>query len=212
MQLEYKPALLFLDKAFIMACLVAFFVGRAGAQSSDCFAKIHRGQPRDADYVFDLRFDRVASGGSFACDLDVRPSDARKAIDEFRYGVLYESELHLRRAIRFPVSVGIRKTLDVQEVGETVELRTVKEFIEFMKLRLDAAHLTLTACANLRNVTIVKARSYGFMLGAGTVWFHRSPNERRPRVTSLNIGPIPDKALLDECKVSLSGPIGAGHD
>ena len=179
------------------------FVGTSLAQSSDCLARLHRGQPRDADYYFDLRFDLIATGGSFACDLDVRPSDARKAIDDFRYGVLYESELHLGRAIRFPVSVGIRKTLEVQEVGETVELRTPKEWIDFMKSRLDAAHLTLTACANLRNVTIVKARSYGFMLGAGTVWFNRSPNERRPRVTSVNIGPLPDKALVDECRVAV---------
>lgn len=172
-----------------------------GAQTVGCFERLHREQPKDAEYSFDLRFDMASAGGSFSCDLDVRASDARKAIEDLRYGVLYQSMPHLHRAIRFPLNISVFESLDVRAVARTVEVRDERALLEFIKTRFDGPTLTLIACANLRNVTIVKGRRDGFMIAAGTVWFQREPNYRRPRVTTINLGPVPEKSLVDSCMV-----------
>ena len=185
--------------AAIAFCLV--LASKAQAQPGGCFERLHHNQPKDADYYFDLKFDRLIGGGSFSCDLDVRPSEARRVIDDFRFAVIYQSGVHLRRAVRFPFKVSRFDSLDISSTSRTMEVRNEQEWLNFVKVGLDSNNLALIGCANLRNVTIVKARSYGFTIAAGTVWFQRTPVDSRPRVTSINLTPVPEKALIESCLI-----------
>lgn len=61
-QVEPRYVRVILRDAFIGVCLAVLFTGPSAAQSNSCFEHLHRNQPKDADYYFDLRFDKSAIG------------------------------------------------------------------------------------------------------------------------------------------------------
>lgn len=169
-------------------------------QEQGCFEKLHvKRQIKDADYEFDLRFDRTRNGESFSCDLAMRASEAAKTIDSFRFGVLYGSARHIRQSVHFPLTVSVRKTRDPGEKPRTVRITSFAEWEAFKRAEFTRFQLALVACASLYNVEIVKSRSYGFMIGNGMVWFQALTNVPGVRVTVVNLGPVDRAGLLEAC-------------
>lgn len=53
--------------------------------------------------------------------------------------------------------------------GQALVLRSPAEFISFATERLERMHIALIACAHVRNVDIIKSRSFGFTIGPGVI-------------------------------------------
>jgi hypothetical protein len=153
----------------------------------------------DADYAFDLRFDRTKGGDSFSCDLEIRASEAATAIEAFRFGVLYDSEDHIRDSVLFPLAVGIQDTRSTTEEPRSLWIANFAEWETFKKAHLSKLQLAMIACASLRNVKIVKSRTYGFMIGSGMVWFEALTNVPGVRVTAINLVPVEPDDVLESC-------------
>ena len=151
------------------------------------------------DRAFDVAFDRNAAGASFACDIGVRASDARKVLDDFRFGVLYQSEPHLIRSVHFPLTVNLDTPASAGRRGQALVLRTPSEFISFATERLERMHIALIACAHVRNVDIIKSRSFGFTIGPGIIWFVPTVERPYPMVTAISLAPVTETQLAQHC-------------
>ena len=153
----------------LLICIPAVAFG----QESGCFDSLHaKVEPKDADYFFDLKYDRNAAGQSFSCGPVMRASEARRALESFRYGFLYDSETHIKESVDFPLTIRVYQTRTVEDKGESYEIHDTKEWFEFRKTHFDKLQTALISCANIRNVAVHWGRGgYGFTIGSGSVWF-----------------------------------------
>ncbi len=169
-------------------------------QESGCFNRIHdAATPRDADYAFDLRFDRNVEGDSFSCILHIRASAARKAIDDFRAAVLYEDESAIARVIKFPLSASVHSTRLATKGPETFTLHDASEWLAFQRRYFDKRLIGVVSCTNVRNVEIVASRTYAFMIASGIVRFQQPVPDDHPRVTGVSVFPLTDEMLVSYC-------------
>lgn len=184
-------------------CLVLLpllFIHPAMAQQGGCFERIHpAATPHDAAYSFDLKFDRTAQGRSFSCDLGMRPSAVRNALDRFRSGILYDDEKDLNNSVRFPLTANVYRSLEVDERPTVLVLKNAAELLAFKKSYVSPMMLRMIACSSLLNAEIVLSRSYGVMLLDGGVWLHKAAGSSRVLVTSINIRPMRDEDLVRWC-------------
>ena len=164
------------------------------------------GRADSAAGLIDRHFDRTDQGDSFSCDLKIRASAAADAIESFRFGVLYDSERHIRKAVRFPLRVTVQSTRDITETPRESRIRNFEEWLSFKRRYLSRFHVATIACANLHTVSIVKSRSYGFMIGPGTVWFQLLVGDPGVRVTAINLTPIDETGVTKACVSKLTEP------
>jgi hypothetical protein len=180
--------------------LVLMMVMCCAAQENTCFDKVHqKNQFKNADYYFDLNHDKTNKGGSFSCDLEMRASEAAKALEAFRFGVLYDSEKHVNEAVHFPLTANIRDSRNPDQKPMSIRITTAKEFIAFKKKHFSNLQTAQIACSSLHNVEIVKSRTYGFMIGGGMVWFQNLVDVPGIHVTAINLRPVGPNVVLESC-------------
>ena len=145
---------------------------------------------------FNVKFDRNSDGDSFSCEPVVSASQARDAIEAFRYGFLYESEEHLARSVDFPIPAIKKQTRAFGDKGVETTLKTPRDLIEYKK-QFNALQIAMIACASLPTVYIAGWR--GFFLGRpGMVWFEAMGGVG-VRVTSIRLVLPKTDWLLQSC-------------
>ena len=149
---------------------------------------------------FDSLFDTPLTGGSFSCAIAMRPSEARRALDRFRSGVLYDVQADFEASVRFPLTASAWETLALDSPGIVVALQDFDEWLAFKNEHLKDVHLAMISCANVRNVIIRVARGgYGFTIGLGTVWFTQFVGPEPPMVEAISLRPTPDEYMVEFC-------------
>ena len=136
-------------------------------------------------------------GDSFSCDLGMRASEAIKAIEAFRFGVLHDDAEAINDVLEFPLRAGLWSS-GALTPETTIQINNVEEWKKFQP-HVDNVFRALIACTSLHNVSIVKSRSYGVMAGSGRIWFQVSASTPKVKVTSINIIPIEAGQLFDWC-------------
>ena len=145
---------------------------------------------------FNVKFDRNSDGNSFSCEPVMSASQARDALEAFRYGFLYESEEHLARSVHFPIPAKKRQTRSFDDEGVGTILKTPGELIEYKK-QFNALQIATIACASLPTMYLAGWR--GFFLGRpGMVWFE-AMSGIGVRVTSISLMPPTTDWLLESC-------------
>lgn len=151
-----------------------------------------------ANLEFDRNHDLDSRGNSFSCDVGIRASEAVSALEDFRYGFLYDSRRHLERSLNFPLKIAI-----ADDQSEKLFLvNTVSEWLKFKASHFDKHERALIACSNLANVTIHKKYS-GFAIGTGRIWFFRFPNHGL-RVGHINVASMSAELFRTSCVVEPS--------
>jgi len=142
-----------------------------------------------ATRVFDASFDRNSQGRSFSCDIYVTASQAQQALEDFRFGFVYDSQAHIERSVSFPLRVSIRAG---GSEPKAMLLNDFSEWLEFKSGHFDKYERALIACSTLKNVRIYK-RDGGFSIGLGRIWFVPSKDELK--VSVITVAPLPRDTL-----------------
>src|SRR5208283_377576 len=84
-------------RVLAVATLIFGSVICRAADDGPCTKLIYpKGQPPSRDAVFDKTFDTANKNGwSFSCGPQMSATEARKALESFRYGVLYNDKVHI---------------------------------------------------------------------------------------------------------------------
>lgn len=159
-----------------------------------------KGQTPGAEAQFDKAHDTLnVQGASFSCGPAIAASQARDALDSFRYGVLYHDKVRLDSVLQYPVTVRINKTLGVEK-PEVVIIHNGEEWASLQKDRMTDIQIGVIACSWLGNVTVTAGyKSPGFYIGEGLVWFQRHGDGARVWVTSVNLMPLTPEMLAKSC-------------
>jgi hypothetical protein len=165
-----------------------------------CMERVYaQGEKGEPDYAFDVAFDKDKAGRSFSCGPEMRASEAMKAIESFRNGVLYRDQARMDSVLAYPLTARISKTLEIDEKPEVVTIRSFRDWSKFQEERMDKNQVAMVACANLGNVSIESGRSPGFMIGTGLVWFSRYVGSPRVKVSAINLFPVDTEAFVKAC-------------
>ena len=152
----------------------------------------HGRTPSEAEHQFNLQFDRNLRGRSFSCQIIASASHARRTLEAFRTGFLYDSKEHFERSVRLPLTISVYRTLGLEK-PKHVTVRNFNDWLKFKKELFDPVATALVSCANLRNVRIYKNR--GFAIGLGFIWF----TGEDVKVGHINLRPSSKEDLLKEC-------------
>jgi hypothetical protein len=173
----------------------------ARSQDQRCLDKIYpAGAPRDASgFRFDASFEGD-SGGGYSCWLQMRPSELRRALDEFRNGVLYQDASSIRAVVRFPIDARVSNSLEFNAKVATIRIRNAAEWIAFQNKYLTKTQTALVACSYLGNVTVESGgRTPGVMIGLGTFWFQSFVGSWSVKLTAVNLDPVSPETLAKSC-------------
>jgi len=129
----------------------------------------------------------------------MRPSELRKALDEFRNGVLYEDSPSIMTVVRFPIDAHVSSSLGPNAKTTTVKIRNASEWFAFQKKYFTNAHLAVVACSYLDNVTPMGGRTPGVMIGLGTFWFQSFVGSWSVKLTAVNLDPMSPEILAKSC-------------
>lgn len=148
----------------------------------------------------DEELDRSNVGGaSFSCDLFVRASVAKGALEDFRAGLLEGDEARMQKALAYP----LRIVLDDPTTGKTARILTITNYRDWLNIKtkeMTKEQLQVVRCASLGNVTIVGRASFnpGFIIGDGLVFFS-AKSAADIRVTSIHLMEITPEMLKRAC-------------
>jgi hypothetical protein len=172
----------------------------AAAQDHGCLDKIYPAEEsrNGANFRFDEEFDREA-GGTFSCDLQMRPSELRIALDRFRSGVLYHDSKSINLVVRFPINAHVSDSLESNAKTKSITIRNADEWYSFQDRYMTPIQKALVACAYLDNVTATGGRSPGVMIGLGAFWFQSFVGSWRVKMTAVNIYPVTGDQLAKSC-------------
>jgi hypothetical protein len=183
-----------------LAATISLGILHSARANDPCLELIHdKNQAKDDEYLFDIKLDQDRNGRSFSCGPQIRASEARKALDLFRYGVLYEDKASICSIIQFPLVVRINKTRDSNEKPGIAKVNNYEEWALIRKNRFDKNLIALVACAHLGNVRIHSGRSPGFEIGNGTFWFQSFAGDKKVYLSAINLAPLSDERLIDSC-------------
>ena len=169
---------------------------------TSCLDSQFLSEPADEfERAFDVQFDRNANGASFSCDIFVRASEAHRALNRFRMGVLYESRDDLNASVTFPITAAVYDTTRADIPIDIFKLENADDFINFKRSEFDDALIGLISCANTINVMIRKSRTYGFAIGPGAIWFQPLVDVHPVKVTGITVWPISKEWVADECSI-----------
>lgn len=159
-----------------------------------------KGQSPGANLQFDTKFDTLNyHGASFSCGPAIAASKARDALESFRYGVLYQDKTRLDKALQYPLTVRIFKTLAVEK-PKVVIVHNAEEWLKLQRNRMTTPQIEAIACSWLGNVDVKAGHnSPGFSIGDGLVWFQRIRSGAIVKVTSLNLMPLTSKMVAESC-------------
>src|SRR5262249_22005115 len=119
-------------------------------ESQRCLDALRASRPTPSrDEQFDRDFDRTLDDMSFACDIFVRPSEARSVIDDFKIGIGTRSREHISRSVAFPIDVGFYQTRELSDRGETIRVNDANEWNALIANRLTEEQRALIACASV---------------------------------------------------------------
>lgn len=187
----------------VLALMSAVGAGTLCAQSNKpC---VDRAYPKGAtpnaqQAAFDAAFDTVnRNGWSFSCGPEIAASEAVKALESFRYGVLYHDQLRLDSVLHYPLPVRISTTLDATETPRLVTIHNFQEWSKLQREDLTKAQTAAIACSWLGGVTVANGRSPGFFIGDGMVWFQSFVGSPKVWVTSVNLTPLTTEVLPRTC-------------
>jgi hypothetical protein len=180
--------------------LFAILIPCTVAQEHRCLNRIYPpGESRTgANFRFDESFSGDA-GGAYSCDLQMRPSELRIALNQLRNGVLYHDSKSIAAVMAFPVHAHVSDSLEFGAKTKTVVIRNVPEWYAFQRKYFTPIQKALVACSYLGNVTPTGGSAPGVMIGLGAFWFHSFVGSWKVRVTAVNIDPITDKILAESC-------------
>jgi len=182
--------------AIVACCVIAVPAFAEGP----CMERVYtKGEKVGPDQAFDVAFDKDKAGRSFSCGPEMRASEARKAIESFRNGVLYRDQARMDSVLSYPLTARITKTLNVDENPAVVTIRSFREWSKFQEEHMDKNQIAVVACANLGNVSIQAGRPPGFMIGNGMVWFSRYVGSPQVKVSSINLFPVDSEAFIKAC-------------
>ncbi len=180
---------------------------QASSESANClnspeeaqFGSLYgEGVPKGKDYAFDVAFDRAARNGSFSCDANMRASEARRALEAFRAGVLYRDATLLSSAVPFPFDVNLAGPTPGGK-NTRLRLRNAEEWFAMQSRYFTKDHLAIIACAHLGAVSIVEVRS-GFYLDFGSIMFRAVPGSPRVRVAGVIVHPADQSRVDKACR------------
>lgn len=195
---------------FLPALLAPF----ASAQDHRCLDMIYPpGTPRNsASFLFDKSYDGD-SGGGYSCRIQMRPSELRKALDEFRNGVLYQDASSIRAAVRFPINARVSNSLEFNAKTTIVRIRNAEEWFAFQNKYFTETQTALVACSYLGNVTVEGGgRTPGVMMGLGTFWFQSFAGSWSVKLTAVNLDPVSPEILAKSCMApGVEGPESVGR-
>lgn len=140
--------------------------------------------------AFDVEHDKDAVGrSSLFCRLGVTATQAIRAISDFKAAVAEPDKLSANSILAFPIEVVIphtRSTAKQQEIP-THTIRTRKEWVDFVRRKLNHRQLAAIESAKLSDMMIVNSRAAGpgFILGDGLVFFS-TRTEGQIKVWHLN--------------------------
>lgn len=125
--------------------------------------------------AFDVEHDRdTVGGGSLFCYLGVTATQASRALRDFKAAVAEPDRLSAHSILTFPLEVVIphtRSTAKQQKIP-THMIRTRKEWVDFVRRKLNHRQLTAIESATLSDMMMVNSRAGpGFILGDGLVFF-----------------------------------------
>ena len=130
----------------------------------------------------------------------MRPSELRKALDRFRYGVLYNDAASIKSVVSFPITVRVQYSLEFNAKKTTIKLQNVSEWIAFQNKYFSKTQTALVACSYLGNVTPDGGgMSPGVMIGLGNFWFQSFVGSWKVQLTSVNLSPVDAKMLAEDC-------------
>jgi hypothetical protein len=159
-----------------------------------------KGQAPPSEATFDKMYDKLnVNGASFSCGPAIAASEARKAVEAFRYGVLYHDRARLDAAIQYPLTVRINKTLEASEKPRVVIVHNFQEWSALQGGEMNKVQIALIACSWLGDVTVALGSTPGFYIGGGLVWFQSSAGTSKVRVTSINLMPLPPSEIVSSC-------------
>jgi hypothetical protein len=192
----------------LSALILALMPPVAHAADSPCLKSIYPpGQPRNsADYQFDQNFEGDKSG-AYSCQLGMRPSELRKALEKFRYGVLYNDAASIQAVVRFPINVRVSESLEINAKITRIKIRNTSEWFAFQNKYFSKTQTALVACAHLGNVTPLGGHSPGVMIGLGEFWFQSFAGSWGVKLTAVNLDPVDAKELANSC----NGPGAEGN-
>lgn len=150
------------------------------------------------NFRFDQDFEGDA-GGAYSCDLQMRPSELRSALNRFRNGVLYHDAESLAGVVDFPINAHIHESLEANSKVKTITIHNVSEWYSFQDAYFTPVQKALVACSYLDNVTATGGRSPGAMIGLGAFWFQSFVGSWRVKMTAVNIEPITNDLLAKSC-------------
>ena len=179
-------------------CTLLCVTSYAAGPQDNCLDTVYQyygSTPSEAEHQFNLQFDRNLRGRSFSCQIIASASDARRTLEDFRTGFLYDSNEHFERSVRLPLTISVYRTLGVEK-PKHVTVRNFKDWLNAKKELFDPVATALVSCANLRNVRIYKNR--GFAIGHGFIWFTGDD----VKVGAINLRPRPKEQLLTNCLVN----------
>ena len=182
----------------VFGCTLICITSYATGPQDNCLDIVYQYDgrtPSDAEHLFNLQFDRNLRGQSFSCQIIATASDARRTLEDFRVGFLYDSKEHFERSVRLPLTISVYRTLGLEK-PKHVTVRNFKDWLKVKKKLFDPVATALVSCANLRNVRIYKDR--GFAIATGFIWF----TGEDVKVGAVSLRPRPKQRLLTECLVN----------
>lgn len=188
---------------FVSVLVLLLASANASAQDADkpCLEYAYpKGRAPSSEAIFDKKYDKLnVNSASFSCGPAIAASEARKALESFRYGVLYKDKIHLDAALRYPLTVRISKTLEASEKPKILVVHNSEEWITLQSKEMNKVQIALIACSWLGNVTVSLGSTPGFHIGGGLVWFQSSAGTSKVRVTSVNLMPLPQEEIISSC-------------
>jgi hypothetical protein len=199
---RYRGFMRILRWSTIRLCglMLAFMVPFAYSADGPCLDKIYpAGEPRNkTEYEFDQGFDGDSTG-AYSCQLQMRPSELRKALEKFRYGVLYNDAASISTVARFPINVRVGHSMKINPKTTKIRVRNASEWFAFQKKYFSKTQTALVACAYLGDVTLAGGRSPGVMIGLGEFWFQSFVGSWRVKLTAVNLLPVDATVLAKSC-------------
>jgi hypothetical protein len=189
---------------FVSVLIVVFTgVPLCAQDSKTCLEYAYpKGLVPSAEALFDKTYDALnVNGASLSCGPAIAASQARNALESFRYGVLYRDKAHIDAVLRYPLTVGVTATLDAAEKLKVVIIHNFQEWSALQDHEMTKIQIAAIACSWLGNVTVTAGlrTTPGFFIADGLVWFQRRPGSFKVWVTTLNLMPLTPKMLEDSC-------------
>jgi hypothetical protein len=185
---------------------------RSAAEVDRCLAALPAlPEATPATQAVDRRYDRTRHGASLACDLQVRASAVRQALEQLRAAVLYGDEDALHAVLAFPVTVHYWATPGAVRPTSQETVTDVAGWWAVHRRAFGAHDLQVLGCASVTTLTVVTRPRPGLAVANGRVWLERTGGGPALRVRAVNLVPLDEKTAVYACYPEVAGDtVGRG--